>query len=326
MKVRLLVIVTNEKKLGDAIIAFNAVKIFLEDLNTSDRVILLVRRGYHLLAKDLKVRRVLYVGGFDRGVIISLLSKLYRLTLINISGEGKGLKKVFDNRSLEYYASRVRDYSYDANGVVRNFEHKSNFEYTWGPLSFFSQRGIPDCVKGLITPNNKSIKDVIMVNPFSAEKRKDIPLDALRKIVSTIQESYSAIDLQINVIVRSKSEKNKIRNGIRMPGVEVVVIGSLKALLKLMGKAKYIYTSDTGVYPLAVSLGIPVTVYFGPTQPEKCNYCYGSATISKLRLSRLGELHCNNKTCGEAVCISELVNVSEKYTYPKKCIARSLKR
>ena len=62
------------------------------------------------------------------------------------------------------------------------------------------------------------------------------------------------------------------------------------------------YGTDTGLYHLATAIGIPATVFFGPTQPHKI-IMPEQTNVRAFRLTALGQLHCEDKSCRRPLCL-----------------------
>jgi len=64
--------------------------------------------------------------------------------------------------------------------------------------------------------------------------------------------------------------------------------------------------TDTGLFHLAVAMGIPATVFFGPTQPWKIVRPRQPHTRT-VRLTALGPDHCEVKSCERPFCLHQAV-------------------
>ena len=69
---------------------------------------------------------------------------------------------------------------------------------------------------------------------------------------------------------------------------------------------KHLYSTDTGLYHLAVAMGVPTTTYYGPTQPWK-NAFAAQPDLARVRLAALGGDHCEEKQCRRPVCLANAV-------------------
>ena len=80
----------------------------------------------------------------------------------------------------------------------------------------------------------------------------------------------------------------------------------MAALVDELAQLAHLYTTDTGVYHLAVAMGVPTTVFYGPTQPWK-NGFPAQARLARIRLAALGGEHCEIKDCRQPVCLERAV-------------------
>ena len=323
-KSNLYVVLANEKKLGDALIAYNAVARYFS--KNQKKGLLLTRRNYALFTRSLPIKSFTYWGHLDRDIILLVVSFFFKLSIINISGESKSLLRIIKKVRPIYFSSRVRDYCYDSNGRKLIFNHFSNFEYTWGPLSFTTSQRMPICISEIDYQVRKG-ESYHLINPFSAERRRSLPLEAIGKIVDNIKKGDGSLKKSdIKILVQNSQEKSYLAEMLdetTKERCEIKLVIPLSKLARLIKHSRSVHTSDTGVYPLAVMLGVEVVVYYGPTQPDKADYCVDSHFITKRRLARLGNTHCDYKECESAECINELVGIERNYEYIGNCIART---
>lgn len=85
-------------------------------------------------------------------------------------------------------------------------------------------------------------------------------------------------------------------------GVEFFRFPQLEDLVGGFVGLTHLYCTDTGLYHLAAAMGVPATVFYGPTQPWK-NMMPGQSTSRGVRLAVLGREHCEEKSCVDPVCI-----------------------
>ena len=78
-------------------------------------------------------------------------------------------------------------------------------------------------------------------------------------------------------------------------------------LVDALCACRHLLTTDTGVYHLAASIGVPCTVFFGPTQPDKI-VMPEQAGIEKVRLPSLANAHCEVKDCQQPFCLNLAVD------------------
>jgi ADP-heptose:LPS heptosyltransferase len=89
-------------------------------------------------------------------------------------------------------------------------------------------------------------------------------------------------------------------------GTEVRSFRNLADLVPLYRELGAWYGTDTGLYHLAAALGIPATVFFGPTQPRLI-VMPGQPDVTAVRLTALGDTHCEEKGCDRPLCLHQAV-------------------
>lgn len=93
----------------------------------------------------------------------------------------------------------------------------------------------------------------------------------------------------------------------RIPeGADFCFFPHLDDLVRGFGDLAHIYCTDTGLYHLAAAMGVPATVYYGPTQPWR-NMMPAQPDARGVRLSVLGAAHCEEKSCQTPLCIEAAV-------------------
>lgn len=76
---------------------------------------------------------------------------------------------------------------------------------------------------------------------------------------------------------------------------------SLKGLVELIRRARFLVTNDSGPMHIAAAMGVPVFAVFGPTDPTLTGP-YGNGT----RVVIKGQVKCSpcrNRTCGDMSCM-----------------------
>jgi len=83
---------------------------------------------------------------------------------------------------------------------------------------------------------------------------------------------------------------------------------NLRALLTEYLQTSAWYGTDTGLYHVAVALGLPATVFFGPTQPWRV-VAREQPNVKVVRLVGLGQAHCDVISCRNAACLHHAVAI-----------------
>jgi len=295
---KITLVITNEKKLGDSIVAYTAAHNY-SVFNNSD-MILLSRYNYSLIAKRYNsFKTISYKGKYDL-FIICLYFKLFSKkieTIANISGETKQIKKILKLFNTHQTVSRVRDYAFSNNGDQLNFNHLSNFEYTWGPFNLLNHNfNIPQSV---FIPHICTQNKNIIISPLSVEKRRNIPPEDTMILFDYYSKKYPNLTIKILLNKKSKYLEEYKYAGWR----NIIYSSNIKNLMHKIENSKHIVSCDTGTYVLAAALDIQCDIFFSSSQPNKASYSTNNK-LTKYRAAELQNEHCNIFNCNRAECIT----------------------
>lgn len=162
----------------------------------------------------------------------------------------------------------------------------------------------------------------VVVCPVTDEARKNISPTDVAAMLPEIRRRHPG--LPIRILVRTAGEQG-FEVGKPIPDAEVVAFGSIVGLLQEFNEAACYYGADTGLYHVAVAMGIPAIVFFGPTQPYKVMLPKQNAWAVRLR--SLKQDHCNMKGCRSPVCLQNAIVLWSKgappsLNYPEGCPLR----
>lgn len=149
---------------------------------------------------------------------------------------------------------------------------------------------------GLIRRYRKK-RNTVVICPVSDEPRKNLSRDDVERILPVVQARYPGATIRI--LVRHSGEGGFVSG--RFHSAEVRAFGSIEPLLQLLGEAIAYFGCDTGLYHVAAAMGLHSTVAFGPTQPYKV--LQPAQEVEVIRLESLGQSHCDNKACTDPICI-----------------------
>ncbi|HEX7383419.1 MAG TPA: glycosyltransferase family 9 protein, partial [Burkholderiaceae bacterium] len=76
----------------------------------------------------------------------------------------------------------------------------------------------------------------------------------------------------------------------------------LEDLVAELACLEHLHATDTGLYHLAAAMDVPLTTYFGPTQPRR-NGFPAQPGLARVRIAALGDEHCEEKDCRRPVCL-----------------------
>lgn len=135
--------------------------------------------------------------------------------------------------------------------------------------------------------------------PITDESRKNLSAFAVRALVERIRRDHPG--LPIRILVRRPGEGGF--GGPDFEGVPVVAFRSIARLVREFSAMALYFGADTGLYHLAVGMGIPAQVVFGPTQPWKI--LLPAQDACGWRVAGLDERECDEKTCMNPRCVDQ---------------------
>jgi ADP-heptose:LPS heptosyltransferase len=144
-------------------------------------------------------------------------------------------------------------------------------------------------------------KKYLVICPMSDERRRNIPAESINALHAHLQARHP--DLEVLVLVR---ERQDVAIFVRPPEVSVTAFHDIPNLIELLLQTSQFFGTDTGLLHLATAMGIPCVVFFGPTQPRRVLLPNQPGVVA-LRVSVLGDRHCDIKTCTSPACIARAV-------------------
>ena len=144
-------------------------------------------------------------------------------------------------------------------------------------------------------------KLAVGVVPIADETRRNLDAATLTQLLGEVRRQHATAPIRIFVNPGNAGADALLRMGLP-PGCELRTFSDLSALVtEYMDLAAWIGT-DTGLYHLAAAVGIPATVFFGPTQPHKI-IMPRQTNARVFRLAALGDTHCEVKSCMRPLCL-----------------------
>ena len=304
MKTRHLLVIRG--KLGDTLIAWAAAAGYAER-HPEAEITVLVRRNYlPLLARERGVRLVAFASR------VEMIAKLLWLrvarpcfdALAVLWGFGPPMawigrlacarRKIYLNPSLaeffpEYPAAAADEFQVDPAGRVMRCLHPERARPLG--LALLAGAALGDGRGGAIG-----------LVPFAGEPRRNLDSAAVAALAGEIQRRHPKRPVWIFV---DPGEERRVGTPLP-PGVEFVTFATLEELIDRYSRLESWYGTDTGPYHLAVAMGIPATVFFGPTQPLK-NAFPAQPNVARVRLRVLGNEHCEQKQCARPLCLHRAV-------------------
>ncbi len=296
-------------KLGDTLIAYATVRCYA-DAFPSDDIWLLTRSNYaRLFAKETGMRVI----GFSNRIDMLLLLLRLRFTrafdaLLVLWGFGKPIRligRLVKARRKIYVDDRYSDL-YPEYGDLSPERLQS--EPMWRVAQIFEP--------SLRQPHSLNVPSLaaircrpasdIGIAPLADEPRRIMSPQTLSKLLSAIFARHPGAPVKVFINSTDRGASELIAAGLPK-NAEFSFFPALSDLLSGFSMLAHLYSTDTGLYHLAASMGIRATVIYGPTQPWKNMMPAQDGSIG-IRLSVLGAAHCEEKSCMSPVCIDAAVS------------------
>ena len=295
-------------KLGDTLVAFATVRRYA-DAFPDDKVTLLTRGGYAALLGEEKGMRIL---GFSSRIDMLLLLIRLRFepafdALLILWGFGTPI--VWIGRLVRAHRKVYLDARYSK--IFTEFSDLSpgrlQSEPMWRVASLFEpalpqprQLDVPS-----LAARRSANPGMIGVAPLADEPRRIMSPSMLATLLRMIFRHHPGAPVRVFVNPSDRGARELIEAGLPS-GAQFCFFPQLDDLVRGFADLAHIYCTDTGLYHLAAAMGIPATVYYGPTQPWR-NMMPAQPGARGVRLSVLGAAHCEEKSCQTPLCIEAAV-------------------
>jgi ADP-heptose:LPS heptosyltransferase len=299
-------------KLGDTISAYATVRAYAE-AHPADAITLLVRANYApLFAREAGLRLI----GFASR--IAMFAKLLWLrwteppfdALLVLLGFGppiRRLGRLVRAARKVYLDGRFRDVYPEWPELPP--DHLQS-EPAWRIARVFApdlaqpQRVHIQSLAALRAPRGSS-PPVIGIAPVSDEPRRSMGPAVLRSLIESLAREHagSAIHVLVN---HADADAQPLLAMARAGGLPARAqfrpFPTLEDLFVELARLDHLHATDTGLYHLAAAMGVPLTTYFGPTQPHR-NGFPSQPGLARVRIAALGGEHCEEKGCLRPVCL-----------------------
>ncbi|MSP98685.1 MAG: hypothetical protein EXR29_16000 [Betaproteobacteria bacterium] len=295
-------------KLGDTLVAYATVRRYA-DAFPGDALTLLTRSGYaKLLAGEAGVR----ILGFSSRVEMLLLLLRLRLepafdALLVLWGFGTPIKwigQLVRARRKVYLDGRY-PLIYPEHTDLS--PHRLQSEPMWRVAQVF-EPSLPQPDR-IVVPSLAARRlrrcDAIGVAPLADEARRIMSPRTLASLLRAIAEKHPGANIRVFVNRSDRGADALLAAGLPV-GAEFRFFPQLEDLVRELSMLAHIYCTDTGLYHMAASMGIPATVFYGPTQPWRVMMPAQPAARG-VRLKILGGEHCEEKACETPLCIDAAV-------------------
>jgi ADP-heptose:LPS heptosyltransferase len=148
---------------------------------------------------------------------------------------------------------------------------------------------------------HRTAKRYAVICPLSDERRRNLPAAAIDRLQTLLRQRYP--QLEVLVLVRELADLEALAE---RPAATATPFHDITGLCALLAQSAVFFGTDTGILHLAAAMGIPVTAFFGPTQPHRV-LLPGQPDVTALRPAELGQGHCDVKACTDPVCLMRAV-------------------
>ena len=295
-------------KLGDTLEAFATVRKYA-DAFPRDEITLLTRTGYAALLRGEQGVRI--AGFSSRLGMIAILMRLWLEpafdALLVIWGFGTPIKWI--GRMVRARRKIYLDGRYPS--IYREHAdlspHRLQSEPMWQVTRIFEpalsqpgRLGVPS-----LAARRSTTPLAIGVAPLADEPRRIMSPATLACLLRAIAKLHPGAPIRVFLNVSDRGSAELMTAGLPA-GAEFFLFPQLEDLVRGFSDLACIYCTDTGLYHLAASMGIPATVFYGPTQPWR-NMMPAQPDARGARLEVLGNQHCEEKACESPACIDGAV-------------------
>jgi ADP-heptose:LPS heptosyltransferase len=292
-------------KLGDTLVSFATVRRYA-DAFPEDSVTLLTRSNYAELLQGESGVRVL---GF--GSRIGLLALLLRLRLLEpvfdallvlwafgppvewIGRWTRAHRKVYLNgRFPHVYPEHA-----ELPAEVLQYEPMWRVARVFEPGLSMPEKLFVPSLAALRSPNPCAVG----IAPLADEPRRILNAESLDQLVRSVQKRHPEEPVRVFVNPSDSGAQALIDAGLPA-GAEFRFFPRLSDLLREFAELTHWYGTDTGLYHLAAAMGIPATVFYGPTRSHT-NMFPAQPGTRGIRLTVLGGTHCEEKRCAQPYCL-----------------------
>jgi ADP-heptose:LPS heptosyltransferase len=142
--------------------------------------------------------------------------------------------------------------------------------------------------------------------PVADERRRTFDAPTLANLLTEVSARHPGKPVWLIVNPNDRGAKELIATPLPAH-VEVKRFPTTLAdLLLVLFQLDAYYGTDTGIYHLAAAMGIPATVFSGPTQPLRV-IMPQQPNVTSIRLAALGNEHCEVKQCTRPLCLYQAV-------------------
>jgi hypothetical protein len=185
-------------------------------------------------------------------------------------------------------------------------QHHMQFEPAWRVARVYAPELAPpqsSRIPSLVA--RRRPERVIGIAPISDEPRRTLSPRIVHDLVAALGRRHAGY--AIHVLVNTDDDEAKPLLGAGLPAeARLRNFPTLEALVGELSILEHLHSTDTGIFHLAAAMGVPLTTYYGPTQPWK-NGFPAQPALTRIRLAALGGEHSEEKGCRRPVCLEKAV-------------------
>lgn len=297
-------------KLGDSLAAWPTIRAYCKR-HPEEKIVVALRRNYvFLFAQEPDVELLPFSSTVElliRTFWLRLSGKIDKLAVL--WGFGRAIERL-----ARWSGAAVRVY------IDERFRHLFTVIAPATPNDFISDTAwrVAACLDpalprplALQIPslrNRRKVGDPAAIGlvPVADEPRRVMAPETLPQLVAEARRRFPGAPVWLLGNPKDSALQPILAAGLPA-GVELKPFPKLEQLVEALNGCRHLLTTDTGVYHLAASIGVPCTVFFGPTQPDKI-VMPEQSDVEKFRLPHLGNSHCEVKDCQQPFCLNLAVD------------------
>lgn len=299
-------------KLGDTLVSYAAVRAYV-DAHPHDDVTLLTRTDYARLLAGEKDLRIL---SFDSriGMLLKLLWLRASEPAFDVLGVLWGSGKPI--ATIGHWVKAARKIAWNRKFAPEIFEQGElpkqypqvapamSVVHAFAPETPYAARNhIPSlAARYAATPR---AREVIGIAPTADELRRNFDAPTLLILLTELRRRHPEALLHVYANPNIEGAPGLMRTPLPA-GCEWRGFRDLRDLVAQYMQLSAWVGTDTGLYHLAVAMGLPATLFFGPSQPHKV-VMPAQTGVTWARLAELGETHCEVKACARPCCLHQAV-------------------
>jgi len=313
MQKRILYVVRS--KLGDTLVNYALIRQYV-DLNPSDIVFFLVKKDYASIIKNEIGMKIIPFSskGMMYLKLLFLRLKEPRFDILAILfGSGKPNKYIglLTNAKRKIIWNKKDAPHIFEEGINQYFDHHSSpgisvinkFDAKFTPSHILS-------IPSLVNARNLKKHFAIGIVPLSLELRRNMDDLSLKILIDVLKKKYPKTILRVFINPKDKGAKAILESNY-INEIEIIKFKKPEDVVLRFSELIAWFGVDTGLYHLAVSCGIPSTVFFGPTQPRNV-VMKKQPNVRAYRLEGLRNLHCDEKGCKKPTCLHLNISLFSK--------------